>query len=136
MKFYVLDASVILAFLIGNDSLTEKKLTKILNEAKNCRAELHSSCLLPLEVANGLRYSLSDEDLANEVFQKFSDLPINYSAFTLPQMTKALRLSYLYGVSVYDASYHLLAKLLKATFLTGDAKYFKKAKELGSIEVL
>lgn len=136
MKTYVLDASAILTFLMGKNPSVEKKFTRILRQVKSGRAGLHSSHLLPLEVGNGLRYSLSDKALADEVFQKFSNLPIKFSVFSSPQLLRILRLSYLFGTSFYDTSYHFLAKLLKGTFLTSDAQYFRKAKEFGNIELL
>lgn len=136
MKIYVLDASVILTFLMGRNPSVEKKFTRILRQIETKRAKLHSSHLLPLEVGNGLRYSLSDKVLADEVFQKFSNLPIKFSVFSSPQLLKILQLSYLFGTSFYDTSYHFLAKLLKGIFLTADSQYFRKAKEFGNIELL
>jgi len=56
MKVYVLDASVVLTFLLGKNSSVEKNFIKFLNQAKTGRVKLFSSYLLPLEVGNGLRY--------------------------------------------------------------------------------
>lgn len=136
MKKYILDASVILTFLLGKNQALEKKFIKILKQAKAGRAKLYSTYLLPLEIGNGTRYSLSDKDLASEVFLKFSRLPIELSFFTTPQLLKILRLGYLYNTSFYDSSYHFLAKFLKGVFLTADREYFQKAKKLGQIELL
>lgn len=136
MKSYIIDASVILTFLMGTNHSLEKKFTKLLKKVKAGKAKLYSSYLLPLEVGNGLRYSLPDEKLANEVFQKFSSLPIQLSFFSSPQLTKILQLSYRLKSSFYDTSYHFLAKVSKGIFLTADSEYFKKAKSFGQIELL
>ena len=136
MKTYVLDASVIISFLLEKNPRLEKKVIKILKEVKRGKARLYSSPLLPLEVGNGLRYSLADEQLAAEALEKFLDLPINFFSFTSPHYSKILKLSYLLKTSFYDTSYHFLAQLLKGVFLTCDQEYFKKAKSLGKIELL
>lgn len=136
MNFYVLDASVVLTFLSEGRPLVAKKFSKILKEAKDGKAKLCSTCFLPLEIGNGLRFSLTDEDLAKEALEKFFNLPIDLVAFSSPQLAKIFELSYQLRTSFYDTSYHFLAQLRKGAFLTCDAKYFKKAKELGSIELL
>jgi len=136
MKGYVLDASVVLTFLLGKDSSFKDNFIKILNQVKKGRLKLYSSYLLPLEVGNGLRYSLEDEKLAAEVLEKFLKLPIEFFVFSQAHYTKILNLSYQFGTSFYDTSYHFLAKLLKSVFLTVDKDYSNKAKELGSLKLL
>ena len=136
MKNYVLDASVILTFLLGKTPVVEKKLTIFFKQVKNGKARFYSNYLLPLEVGNGLRYSLLNKNLAAEVFQKFLSLPVEYSDFSFPQLSKILQLSYLFQTSFYDTSYHFLAKQLNGVFLTCDDKYFRKAKKLGHIKLL
>jgi len=136
MNFYILDASVVLTFLSEGKPSTVRNFQKILKETKDGKAKLCSTHLLPLEVANGLRFSLTDEELADETFEKLFNLPIDLITFSSPQLAKILKLSYRLKTSVYDTSYHFLAKLLPGTFLTSDATYFQKAKELGHIELL
>jgi len=136
MKIYVLDASVVLTFLLGKNQSLKNQFTKILKEVKNNKAKFYSSHLLPLEIGNGLRYSLANKVLADDIFQKFSNLPIEYSVFSPPQLAKIIQLSYLFETFVYDTSYHFLAKRLRGVFLTCDAKYFRKAEQLGNIKLL
>lgn len=136
MKAYVLDASVVLTFLLGKSSSVERNFIEILKKAKNSEVKLYSSYLLPCEVGNGLRYSLSDKALAERVLQKFLNLPLEFFAFSPAHYSKILQLSYFFETSFYDTSYHFLANLLKGVFLTCDAEYFKKAKKLGNIELL
>ena len=134
MTTYVLDASVVLNFLLGQSTSIEKKFVAVLKQVKDRKAKLFSSHLLPLEVGNGLRYSLSDEKLANEVLKKFLDLPIEFFPLKSAHFSKILQMAYFLKTSFYDTSYHFLAKLLKGDFITCDTEYFKKAKELGNIE--
>lgn len=136
MKTYVLDASVVLTFLLGKTPSVEKNFIKILKQAKSGKVKLHSSYLLLLEVGNGLRYSLSDRVLADEVLQKLLNLPIEFFVFSPAHYSKILQLSYLFETSFYDTSYHFLAKLLRGVFLTCDTQYFKKAKKFGDVELL
>jgi len=136
MKKYVLDASVILNFLLGENVTVGKEVTALLRKAKSKKIKLYSSCLLPLEVGNGLRYSLTDEKLADEALEKFLALPIEFCNFSAIHYARILRLSYESETSFYDASYHFLAMFLKGTFFTADAKYFRKAKRLRSIRLV
>lgn len=136
MKVYILDASVVLTFLLGKNSSLKNNFITILNQVKKGRVKLYSSYLLPLEVGNGLRYSLEDEKLAAEVLEKFLKLPIEFFVFSQIHYNKILNLSHQFATSFYDTSYHFLARLLKGVFLTADKDYFEKAKEFGSIRLL
>ena len=136
MKKYVLDASVILNFLLSEKVTVSREIAVLLRKAKSKKVTLCSSYLLPLEVGNGLRYGLADEKLADEVLEKFLNLPIEFYNFSAVHHARILRLSYGSKTSFYDASYHFLAMFLKGTFLTADAKYFRKAKQLENIELV
>ncbi len=136
MKKYVLDALIILTFLLGEKTTFHKKVSSLLKKTSLGNAELYSSYLLPLEISNGLRYSLKNEKLAGEALEKSLNLPIELVNFSSVQYSKILQLSFRCKTSFYDSSYHFLAIIHKATFLTADKKYFQKAKQLGNIELL
>ncbi len=136
MKVYVLDASVILSYLLSEETIVVEEFEKLLKEARKNRVKLISSKLLPLEVANGLRYTLSDSALAVRVLETFLDLPLEYVDFTKGQLQRALQLAYTTKTSFYDASYHILAIELEGVFLTCDKKYFQKAEKFGFIRLL
>jgi len=136
MKKYVIDASLLLKFLLSENLKTEQLVNKFLILAKEKKILLYSSDLLVLEVTNGLRYSLRDVNLAEETLQKFLGLPINYFRFSPAQIGKILKLSYEYQTSVYDTSYHFLAKIIQGIFLTADSEYFKKARRFGDIQLI
>lgn len=135
MKTYVLDASLILTFLLGEKRSLEKEFIKVLRQAENKKARLCSSYLLPLEVGNGLRYALKEDFLASEALGKCLNLPIEFFIFSPVHYKRILQMSYGLKASFYDASYHFLANLLEGTFLTCDKEYFEKAKKLGKIKL-
>lgn len=137
MKKYVVDASVVLCYLLEQKASVVNKLEKLLTDIqKTGKTKFFSSFLLPLEVGNGLRFTLKDEELAAEVFEKFLKLPIENFSFSKPQLQKILALAYMLNTTFYDTSYHLLARSRKATFVTCDEEYYKKAKDLGDIVFL
>ena len=64
MKKYIIDASVILTFLLNENSNVKKEFPQILKQVKNKKTKFYSTSLLPLEIGNGLRFLLKDQDLA------------------------------------------------------------------------
>lgn len=137
MKKYVLDASSVLRYLLEEEiNLITKRIEKVLKDTQKGKAKLFSSHLLPLEVGNGLRFTLKDEKLAEAAFDIFLKLPVDLLPFSKALLQKILSQSYLLKTTFYDTSYHLLAKTRGATFVTSDREYYKKAKELGDIEFL
>lgn len=136
MGKYVIDASVVLSYLLSEDKNIEKQVKNLLIKTQEEETELYSSKLLKLEVGNGLRFSLTDKNLAEKTYQSFLKLPIKYACISEVVYIKTLSVAFKYNTSFYDASYHLLAKTLKAQFLTCDKKYYKKAKSLGGIELV
>lgn len=136
MKIFVLDASVTVNYLLTLDSHVIAKVSAILEEARQGKASLHSSYLLPFEAGNALRYSSLAPDQARAALGKLSALPLNYFIFNAPQINEILEKSFLIKTTFYDTSYHFLALLLDGAFLTADRAYFKKAKHLGHIELV
>lgn len=136
MKKYVVDASIVISSLIVPSRKIAKRFNSILKENQKGKVEILSSDLLAIEVANGLRFSVKDQALAQEYFDRFAKLPIKIHYFKPGQMLEVLKLAYQLGTTVYDSSYHYLAKLFGGIFITADKKYFEKAKELGSVELV
>ena len=79
---------------MGQSTAIEKKFVVILKQVKDKKAKLFSSYLLPLEVGNGLRYSLADEKLANEVLEKFLDLPVEFFILKPVHYLEILQMAY------------------------------------------
>lgn len=136
MKIFVLDASVMVNYLLTLNSHVVAEVSSILEEARQGKVSLQSSYLLPFEAGNALRYSSLAPDQARAALEKLSALPLNYFVFNAPQLNEILEKSSLLKTTFYDTSYHFLALLLGGTFLTADQDYFKKAKKLGRIELV
>lgn len=136
MRKYVIDASVVLKALLNENKRVELSFARFLEKAAHGTIEILSSKLLLLEVANGMRFSLANKELALRIYKDFLKLPIKFLGLTKSQIKKSLNFSYNLNSSVYDTSYHILAKAHGATFLTCDKEYFEKAKEYGDIDYL
>lgn len=136
MNTYVLDASVVVSLLLGKSNRAATETKRILKEAEKNQTKTYSLPLLIFEVGNSLRYALNDTLIADEPFQQFLDLPISYFELEEGHHLQILKQSYSLKTSFYDTSYHFLAQLLNGTFLTADQGYFKKARNLGSIELV
>ncbi|MFZ2199983.1 MAG: type II toxin-antitoxin system VapC family toxin [Microgenomates group bacterium] len=134
MKSFVIDASLILNYLFTETPEVEQLVTKLLKQADKKKLTLLSTSLLPIEVANGLRFKLKEFKLTGTILAGFMALPIRYCTLSNTQLLETTRLAYSLGTTIYDTSYHLLAIAHHATFLTCDNKYYKQAKELGNIE--
>jgi len=133
---YLLDASVVVRYLLSSSEEVAKRLPLLLRGVKDSKFKLYSSFLLSLEVCNSLRFSLADKQKLETVLSKLFKLPIKYLKLTNAQLAEAASLSYDLGTTVYDTSYHILAKAHNAIFLTCDEDYYKKAKDLGDIELI
>ncbi len=136
MTTMVIDASVILVYLLEEQKSVADKVASLLKKAEQKSIVLLSTSLFPLEVANGLRFSMKDASHAAEILNDFSILPIEIIALNNIQIKKALEIAYELGTTVYDASYHVLAIARNAIYITADKKYFDKAKQLGNIELI
>lgn len=136
MKRIIIDASFVLRALLNPKSNIAEILRNFFKEQKIQKVKVYSTSFLPYEVANGLRFSLKDQKLAEEIFLKFNQLEIEYFNLNSQQIQTTLSLSYNFGTTVYDTSYHILAKLLEGEFYTCDKEYFMKAKSEGNIELI
>lgn len=134
MKTVVIDASIILRFLLEDHPQITKTVSTLLRDAQKQKVVLISTSLLPLEVGNGLRFTLKVQSLADDIIGKFQKLPIEIISLTSVQIRKSLALSYVYSTTVYDTSYHVLALARNCIYMTADKQYFDRAKSLGSIE--
>lgn len=136
MKHVVIDASVVVRYLIKEDEVLADIFSEILRQSKKKTDALSSSPLLSLEVGNALRFSIKDVQLSEEAMRRFFRLPITITPLTDAQVQKAITLSYKCGTTVYDASYHVLALAHNATYLTADRQYYEKAKQIGKIRLV
>lgn len=132
----VLDASVILKWIFGDEDLGEKaRLYKDGHVSGEEIVAVHD--LFFYEIANVLatktKLSLKDTVEAFSLIWKF-DLEI--FNFGLDEFSEGLALSKKYGITLYDSAYIVLARRLKCIFVTADRKLFEKVKDLRQVALL
>ena len=136
MTCYILDASIVVGFILGKEGIKSTTISKLLKDSRIGKVKLYSTVFLPFEVGNALRYSLPNAEIATETLKIFSNLPIELFDLTPSHYEEIMEMSYQTGTTFYDSAYHFLAKLINGIFLTADSQYFERAKELGSIQLI
>lgn len=135
MKRYILDASFLVSVLTGDGGRKPTEFfEKLLLQVEKGNAELISLQFAALEVSNALRFKIVAEVEATKVYQRFINLPLKLLTLELDQMSEVMQMAYQTGTTVYDASYHFLARSLGGVLVVCDKHYFQKAKKLGGIE--
>lgn len=89
------------------------------------------------EIANVLATKVRlAPDEAREAFKLISDFELNVHELGSAGFADAIAFAMKHKVSVYDASYHVLAERLGCWFMTADRKFWEKVKGLGVVELL
>ena len=93
--------------------------------------------LLFYEVANSLLYAkeLKDEEISN-FLEILEELDFEIIELSIRDIIKATILGREKGITIYDASYLILAEKLGIDFITADLKLFKKIKDLNFVKLL
>ena len=131
----VLDASIILKMIFEEQDtplalqLREKHIT---GEDKIAAPEL-----LYYELANVLatKVPISVKNASSVLAEMFN---LEFETFTLgeEEFLFSIGTSRKYKISVYDASYVILADRLNCNFITSDVKLFRKTKDLKFVKLL
>ncbi|ACP56260.1 type II toxin-antitoxin system VapC family toxin [Saccharolobus islandicus] len=124
----VVDASVVIKWF-ANENYSRESL--ILKEAYVKGLEdLSAPCILPFEVLNGLKYTynLGEKEL-EEVGKILTDFQITLYGFE-DMLSEIISLSSKYGITIYDAAYIVLGKVLGDKVYTADEKLLRKVKDL------
>jgi predicted nucleic acid-binding protein len=131
----VLDASVILKwFLIEED---RDIALAFLDGHINGDTQIAVPELLCYELGNilALKTELSEETIIDDI-SDFFEFGLQIIPLSQQDYIEAIRLSRLYKISMYDASYIILAKLLNAPFITADVKLVHKLQDIPFIKAL
>ncbi|MDP3994932.1 MAG: type II toxin-antitoxin system VapC family toxin [bacterium] len=136
MKKYVVDASFVLKSLLKENKSVYFVFRRTFKKARLNKIKMFAPSFILSEVANAIRYSTKDTKEALSTFDDFLSLPINFIDLDGLDYKKVIEISYTQNTTVYDTSYHVLAKAQNAVFLTCDEEYYKKAKSLGDIELI
>lgn len=132
----VLDSSVALKWMFADEAGAEQA-ERVRADHISGNNEIAVPSLFFYEIANVLatKVKLSAEE-ALEAFELISAFELNVHELDNSEFTEAMTLAMKHKVSVYDASYHVLAARLGCRFLTADRKFWEKVNGLGVAEVL
>lgn len=135
MKWVVIDASAILRAVDEQNPKFETRFANLIKAVNHKKTQVLVPPLFWIECANALRYSKKSAQEAQALFKTIAQLPIYLTQTTQNTLAEAMKISDRLETTVYDAWYHVIALRLGATFITADAKYYRRAKKLGQIEL-
>lgn len=132
---FVLDASVIAKWFKlegGRD-----KALKIRRNYIKGKCDIIVPDFLLIEISNLLRYSkvFTIED-TNQALASLRELEITVIVPTFEIIGGAVKLSFKYDITVYDAIYLATAESIGYRFITADERLYRKTRKLGFIELL
>jgi predicted nucleic acid-binding protein len=132
----VLDSSVALKWIFADEEGTEHAV-RVRDDHISGKNEIAVPTLFFYEIANVLatKVTLSAEE-AVEAFKLISAFEFNVFELDNIEYMEAMSLAMKHRISVYDASYHVLAGRLGCCFLTADRKFQEKMKGMGVAELL
>ena len=132
----VLDSSVALKWIFADEEGAEHA-ERIRAEHVSGKNEIAVPGLFFYEISNVLatKVKLSAEE-ALEAFELINAFEFNVHELDGSELMEAMSFAMKHKVSVYDASYHVLASRLGCHFLTADRKFCDKVKGLGATELL
>ena len=132
----VLDSSVALKWIFANEDSADHA-ERIRDDHVSSKNEIAVPTLFFYEIANVLatRVKLSPKE-ALEAFELVSAFELDVHELDNSEFMEAMALAMKHKISVYDASYHVLASRLECRFLTADRKFWEKVKGLEVAELL
>ena len=132
----VLDSSVALKWIFADEDGADHA-KRIRDEHISGINEIAVPTLFFYEIANVLatKVKLSAEE-AIAAFELMSAFEFDVHDLNNSEYIEAMNLAMKLKVSVYDATYHVLASRLGCPFLTADRKFAEKVKSLGVVELL
>ena len=131
----VLDTSIVLKWY------KEEEYTEIALKIKKDFVEGLNEIIVPdlvlYEMANVLRFTDGfNERLIKKSLESFIDLGIDTVIPTIEMISLATKLSYKYKITVYDAIFIALSKIINGIFVTADKKLYEKVKELKFVKFI
>jgi predicted nucleic acid-binding protein len=135
MKQYVVDASVILQWVLGNKRESDyEKAVALLETWTEGGIELSAPILWQYEVGNFLGRRLQEE--AMDKMNLLLNLNIRNVAFTNEMFRRCFSWMRQRGVTFYDASYLAVAFEVQGTLITADEKFAGEMGETNRICLL
>lgn len=135
MTLLVLDTSVLLKWFKEEEySEVSVKIKKGFVEGAH---EIVVPDLVLYEMANAMRYSEAfDPELTKRSLDSFVDLGVDIVTPTQTLLNSAIDLSNQYEITLYDAIFISLSKLVDARFVTADEKLYGEIKDLEFTEFI
>lgn len=138
MRRIVIDASASLKWVFEDEEDTNLAMN-ILNDIATENLGIISPSIWLYEVANGIRSAilrkrisfLKGKKLLSAILKVVPEL-IDFSLV----VTKTFEVANKYEISVYDASYIVVANEEKVDFYTGDKNLYKKSISLQSVKLI
>jgi len=132
----VFDSSVALKWVFNHEEGASQALA-LRNAHISGETELVVPTLFFYEIANVLatKVQLAAAE-ARRVFELFADFELVVHDLDRDEYLSAMDISARYRVSVYDATYLVLAQRLKCYFITADRKFIEKVDHLGVAKLL
>lgn len=130
----VIDASVALKWNFQTEENSDKAL-KIRDDHENKIVDIIVPSIFFFEIANTMARTVPDE--VTDFLSDIRTLEIMECRLGCEITSIAVDLMRKYpGISFYDTSYHALALLEGALFVTADEKYYKKLEKEGNLILL
>lgn len=93
--------------------------------------------LVLYKMANAMRYSKNfDTELTKESFESLINLGIDIVTPTRNLLNTAIDLSNQHDITLYDAVFLSLAKLIEGRFITADEKLYRKTKDFEFVKFI
>jgi predicted nucleic acid-binding protein len=129
----VIDASVALKWFVPEPDSSEA--LKIRDLHTNEEISLFAPDLLPLEIANALRYksTISNADLKTSIESLF-ELDLAFIRPSVDSVSRTANLARTLDLTVYDVTYLELAEALDCQLVTSDTVFYEKASANKSTE--
>ena len=135
MKTYVVDASVILKWVVGDDrEADQRRAMDLLAAWADGSADIAAASLWQYEVGNFLGRQLGQEAMEKmDSLLKLRIRAVNLNAHMIQRCFSWMKQR---GVTFYDASYLAVALEIGATLITADQRFVKKMQEADQIRLL
>lgn len=129
----VIDASVILKIALVENEEDQQIALAILKLFQDGEIDITLPNFWLFEVGNTLIRKNVDFE---ELYSYLLEIGFRQHNFNTAELIEIGNFAKNFNVSFYDASYHMLAKLINYTFVTADERYFEKTKKAGNIVLL
>jgi len=127
MKKVVLDASIAIKWFF--DEVGSKKALQFQKQLENGLIKVFVPQIFFFEVVNVIKTKpASTSDHVKRVIKIIFNLPFNSEKVASRLLLRTNFYAQKYGLTIYDASYVALARMLKIDFITTDEKLVKKTK--------